>query len=528
MTYLTITSSSTGNVIQHNGPIVARWPLIISLRTRLALAVALSVALVISGLTVIGTRLAERRMEDDLRETAYVTAVAVADDLELRPEQVAPETIAPVLHEFMTAAPSLRAIWVFRLEDAGPALLASTSSDALRPLDLIERVARTGEPLWQQPTELLAMVAVPVIRSDRVVGSVAVTVSFAAIEQLRRQGRFIALGGATAAILGITLLIHLLARRLIHRPLQDVAGAMRRVAAGDLTARAPVDRRDELGELALRLNDMLCQLEDLHRSLNERVAAATEELRQRNQQLVRSYESVLDLRETAARAQQLAAVGQTMANVAHQIGTPLNLASGHVQLLKQQVSDPAVQRRLHIVEDQVARVASSVRSLLERARPIADERPVDVGALLARLMEAVRSRSGASGITLDVDIADGLPVVLADDTQLELALLNIVSNALDAMPDGGRLTAQIAPTPTGLRLEIRDTGTGIPPELVSKIFDPWVTTKPAGRGAGLGLSITRDVIERLGGTISATSTPGKGATFVVELPGAPAEATPAL
>src|SRR5438093_246319 len=107
-----------------------------------------------------------------------------------------------------------------------------------------------------------------------------------AIEQLRRQGRIIALGGATAAILGITVLIHLLARRLIHGPLQDVAGAMRRVAAGDLGARAPVDRRDEFGELALRLNDMLRQLEDLHRSLNERVAGATEELRQRNQQLV--------------------------------------------------------------------------------------------------------------------------------------------------------------------------------------------------------------------------------------------------
>ena len=217
-----------------------------------------------------------------------------------------------------------------------------------------------------------------------------------------------------------------------------------------------------------------------------------------------------------------------MANVAHQIGTPLNLASGHVQLLKQEISDPVGQRRLRIVEEQVARVASSVRSLLERARPIADERPVDVGAILARLMEAVRSRSGASGITLDVDIASGLPVVMADDTQLELALLNLVTNALDAMPEGGRLNVQIASTPAGMRIEIRDTGTGIPPELLSKIFDPWVTTKSAGLGVGLGLSITRDVIERLGGTITVTSTPGDGATFVVELPGAPAEATPVL
>jgi len=98
---------------------------------------------------------------------------------------------------------------------------------------------------------------------------------------------------------------------------------------------------------------MLAELDSLHTSLNQRVAAATEELRARNEQLVSSYESVLQLRETAARAEQLAAVGQTMANVAHQIGTPLNLVSGHVQLLKQAVVDPSLQRRLIIVQEQI-------------------------------------------------------------------------------------------------------------------------------------------------------------------------------
>jgi signal transduction histidine kinase len=168
-----------------------------------------------------------------------------------------------------------------------------------------------------------------------------------------------------------------------------------------------------------------------------------------------------------------------------------------------------------------------VRALLERARPVAEGRPIDVGALLARLIEAVRCRSGASEIAIDVTIPGGLPVVLADDTQLELALLNLITNALDAMPEGGRLSVEVEPTPAGMRIEVRDSGIGIPPELLSKIFDPWVTTKSRGLGAGLGLSITRDVIERLGGSITATSTPGNGAIFVVELPGAMAEAAPA-
>ena len=117
------------------------------------------------------------------------------------------------------------------------------------------------------------------------------------------------------------------------------------------------------------LNAMLAELDDLHRSLSQRVAAATGELRDRNKELVRSYESVSRLRETAARAQQLAAVGQTMANVAHQIGTPLNLVSGHVQLLQHEISDPPSGGVCGIVEEQIDRVVTTVKGLLERARP---------------------------------------------------------------------------------------------------------------------------------------------------------------
>src|SRR6185503_12646969 len=132
----------------------------------------------------------------------------------------------------------------------------------------------------------------------------------------------------------------------------------------------------EMKDVADGLNAMLAELDDLHRSLSQRVDAATGALRERNVELVRSYESVSRLRETAARAQQLAAVGQTMANVAHQIGTPPNLVSGHVQLLEHEVTDPAARRRLRIVQEQVDRVAASVRTLLERVRPDVVSRPV--------------------------------------------------------------------------------------------------------------------------------------------------------
>ena len=118
-----------------------------------------------------------------------------------------------------------------------------------------------------------------------------------------------------------------------------------------------------------------------------------------------SYESVSRLRETAARAQQLAAVGQTMANVAHQIGTPLNLVSGHVQLLQHEISDPAIRRRLRIVEEQVDRVVTTVKGLLERARPPGERQPVRIDSVMARMGDAMRGRLASSGVTLDLHVA---------------------------------------------------------------------------------------------------------------------------
>jgi signal transduction histidine kinase len=130
----------------------------------------------------------------------------------------------------------------------------------------------------------------------------------------------------------------------------------------------------------------------------------------------------------------------------------------------------------------------------------------------------MRMRLAAARVQLETQIADDLPEVTADETQLELALLNLLSNAIDAMPDGGTLTLRAETIGQRVRVAIRDTGVGIAPDVLPRIFEPWITTKASGRGTGLGLSITRDVINRIGGSIGAVSTPGGGTTFTIELP----------
>jgi signal transduction histidine kinase len=478
------------------------------------------VATVIGVLTIAGMRLAERQLDTDLREAARLTAVALADDIELRQEPLAPDVLLPVLRDFMKAAVDLSSISVFRVEEGRPVPIVSTSVVTSPPSELVGQALATRSPVWSDAVAHTAIIAVPILRGDELDGAVTVAVSLTSVEQLRRTAGLIAVTGALFGVAGITLLIHLRARRLILEPLAEIQRVIARAHDRDLSARAAVNQNNELREVANGLNAMLAELDSLHTSLNQRVAAATEELRARNEQLVSSYESVLQLRETAARAEQLAAVGQTMANVAHQIGTPLNLVSGHVQLLKQAVVDPSLQRRLVIVQEQIERVTSAVRDLLERARPRTDRRSVSVGVILTRLGEMLRARLSAGGVTLEQRLGADLPDVVADETQLELALLNLVTNAIDAMPEGGTLTLTAAAAERGVRIQVRDTGTGIAPDVLARVFDPWVTTKPVGRGNGLGLSITKDVVTRLGGTIVVTSTPGEGATFTIDLPAA--------
>jgi signal transduction histidine kinase len=144
---------------------------------------------------------------------------------------------------------------------------------------------------------------------------------------------------------------------------------------------------------------------------------------------------------------------------------------------------------------------------------------VSLADIIERVRELAQPRLSGAKIHLQASIAGDLPAVKADATQLEMALLNLVTNALDAMPNGGTLSIAAAARPAGVRLEVADTGPGIPAAVMDRLFDPWVTTKPTGQGTGLGLAIVRDVVRAHGGSISA-SNQATGALFVIDLPAA--------
>jgi signal transduction histidine kinase len=322
-----------------------------------------------------------------------------------------------------------------------------------------------------------------------------------------------------SGILLATLLVDRVAERLIYRRLSQLREAMQRAAAGQLSVRVSVDRLDEIGVIAQGWNDILQGLERLNDAVDVRVAAATARLREKNVAIADSHREMAVLSEELARAGRLAALGQAAANMAHQIGTPLNLISGYVQLLIESTPPSASLERLKAIQDQTAKVTAIVRTALDSSRPpaIPHER-TDLGALVGRVCRMAAPMLDQAGVQVEVDVPGHAAELLADPVQLELALLNLISNAVDAMASGGKLTVRLDRSFDRLHLEVVDTGSGIAPDLVARIFDPWVTTKAPGKGSGLGLSIARQVVASHGGAIRVDNRPGAGAVFTIDLP----------
>jgi two-component system, NtrC family, sensor kinase len=497
------------------GALPIRW----SLRTRLALLLGLAITLVVGVATYLQSRMFERTVEQELTEEARLAARAVAADLETLDGPFTPADLTGNLRDLAESLPELASITIVTLYAGKPMVYVSTATaPSAAAVAAGQQAIERQEPVWSRNGTPLRVLAVPLARDDKPFGAISVTVPFDALFRLRKTGRVIAAWSTLIAVVSLFVLIELLTRWFIHRPIGAIRKTVGEVASGSLSARAPVLRQDEIGAVATGLNHMLDELEGLHGTLQSKVAQATAELRQRNRELLDMYQQMFQLREELGRSQQLAAVGEATSAVAHQIGTPLNLVSGHIQLLlEQQEPGSPVAQRLRVAEDQLRKIASIVQGLLARSRRSLEREPVDLSHVIRRLCTLVQPALESAGVTLTFE---GGPVrkVSGDVAELELTLLNFVSNALDAMHGGGSLTIRVKDDGDHVRIEVADTGTGIPPEIRDRIFEPWFTTKEAGRGTGLGLSIARSVVEGHGGRIDVASAPGRGTTLTVVLP----------
>ena len=261
------------------------------------------------------------------------------------------------------------------------------------------------------------------------------------------------------------------------------------------------------------------------------LARETENLLKANMQLVQAKDQL-------NRSERLAAVGQLVASVAHEVGTPLHSIAWHVQALAEEPgATPEMRKRVGVIDDQLTRVVRIIQDLLSSTRPRQPEPqwlPVEeVVGPSAVLMEPAFHEKG---IALTVDIPKGLPLVWADKEKIHQVLVNVLANALAATPTQGKVTIMAGSreassaeldrgrpvadgmSPLVIAIEVQDTGCGMPEVDVRKAFEPFFTTKAIGKGTGLGLFLSRESVVAHGGSLALTSEIGRGTTATMTLP----------
>lgn len=384
-----------------------------------------------------------------------------------------------------------------------------------------ERVLGIVTPIENQPAcANAACHAHPA--GQRILGVLDTDLSLAkADQQLAESNRRTLLYTLTAMLL-IAALSWWFIVRVIDRPLKELSAGTKKLSEGDLGYQIQVQSQDEVGELAISFNQMSLQL----RAANEEIVSWARTLEDRVEEKTRELKNVYD---DLLQVEKMASVGKMAAVVAHEINNPLAGILTYAKLLRKWsdagtlTESKLVEARqcLDLIVDESRRCGEIVKNLLSfsRTAPMNVE-AANINAVVDRCVRLVQHRIDMAGIELQLALDQNLPIVQCDQAQIEQVLLALVMNAIDAMPHGGNLWLRtgVNSAQDELQIEVRDDGIGISPEFLPNIFEPFQTTKEKGHGVGLGLAVSRGIMDRHHGRIDVQSELGKGTTFTIGLP----------
>ncbi|MEO6034474.1 MAG: response regulator [Verrucomicrobiota bacterium] len=381
-------------------------------------------------------------------------------------------------------------------------------------LFLVTNVVSESNHQHNVGTEEIFHIAVPVLlEGEGQLGSVQIIFSLAATQADIRKSLLTGVGLALIIVaLGIVLAFIFGQRALA--PMQSIADAASKIAAGDLTQRVAVKRHDEIGVLASSFNHMASSLAQMTHGLEEKVAQRTAELSRVNAELQRATQHKSDF----------------LANMSHELRTPLNAVIGFSEVLREQMFGPLNAKQ----EEYVTDILTSGQHLLSLINDVLDLSKVEAGKMelepgvfdLRKLLEnslvMVKERALSHGIQLSLDIGNGVGLIEADERRIKQILFNLLSNAVKFTPDKGKVGIRAQLVEGNVEISVFDTGVGISEEDKPKLFGEFqqlhtgLTNKP--EGTGLGLSLTRRFIELHGGRIWVESVAGEGSTFTFSLP----------
>jgi len=315
------------------------------------------------------------------------------------------------------------------------------------------------------------------------------------ISKVKRNAVFIAIITIGFLISGLGLLF----LRLVNIPIKKISKTMKKIEEGDLDAKVDIKSKDEMGKLAKDLNEMI-----------EKLNKAKKEAEKYHQELIQ-------------RADRMATIGELASGIAHEIRNPLAGIQGAIQVLSEGFPKGDPRREVtDEIQKQIFKLERLVKDLLNYAKPTAQNYiPTDINQLVDKVLSFFVAQSGISDdFKIEKKFFSPLPNVCLDPNSIEQAFLNIILNAQKAMPNGGTLSIYTRPLNLngihGIQVIFEDTGVGIPEKNLSKIFNPFFSTR--ADGTGLGLSITKNIIEQHGGRIEVESKVNVGTKFIITLP----------
>jgi len=335
-------------------------------------------------------------------------------------------------------------------------------------------------------------VIIPVVSGDKNMGYIHLTLNteaFSVFLQMSIIRRII----AALLIFGIGTVIAIVLSRRYTKPIEEVVKAAKEVASGNLDQQLKTDRKDEIGDLSRSFNYMIKKLKEERK-----------------------------LKEKLRKAEHLAGIGEVSQNIAHEIKNPLNFISLSIDHLKEkykpsnQSDAEKFESLVTNMKNEIQRLSRFAESFLHYGKPIEISlHKINIGQVIEEVIELVLIRAKQGNITIHREYVAS-PTLSIDPELIKTCIYNIVLNAFEAMPDGGKLTIRMKESDSRFFLTIEDTGVGVNQAKLTKIFEPFFTTKP--KGLGLGLSLTKKIIEEHGGKVMFKSKEGKGSTVTIILP----------
>jgi signal transduction histidine kinase len=338
------------------------------------------------------------------------------------------------------------------------------------------------------------------------------------LASLERSGYAIFIAIILSALLSLAVILSLM--RSMREGLSKLIGGIEKVSSGEYGSKVDIASDDEIGFLANKFNGMTDNLNDVTRQKD----ALMEELRQLNNDLdARVREAAEELRithEQMRRTETLSAVGTLASGVAHELATPLGSLLSYVRMIrKSNKGGDGIAAEMGILENELVRCRDILTGMLSFVRaPEKEKIPTDINAMLHEIVQLTTHQTRSRKISVSESPDPSLPLIPAVPGRLKQVFLNLIINAIQAMPGGGQLevATSFGSEAKKVYVKISDTGCGIPESDINRIFEPFYTNKD--EGTGLGLSISYGVVKGHGGDIEVESEEGRGTTFVISLP----------